>query len=323
MAGTQRLARANRGVVLISILLIVAVLSALVYQMAGRHSLAVAQSQNTFGYDQAYAYALGAETFARQALYEDFSASGQGVDTLQELWARPLAPFEIDDAGFVEIQARDLNGCFNLNALNDTQNTQNLVRFKTLLNNLALPETIADAWRDWVDSDELISGFGAEDGEYLLRTAAHRTPNNLAGHVSELRLLNGMEPEYLALLMEHVCVLPTNALSVNINTATSHVLAAMDPNLSEAALHAVTQSPREYQNVSEGTQDFPELASAVEVLAVTSEYFEIQVYAQVGDSVAVLTSVLHRNPADGAITLIHRDMGKDFRSRVQVEIEEA
>ena len=159
--------------------------------------------------------------------------------------------------------------------------------------------------------------------EYLLRAAAHRTPNSLAGHVSELRLLYGMEREYLSVLREHVCVLPTNTLSVNINTATSHVLAAMDPNLSEGALQAVTQAPREYQSVNEAIQDFPELASAVEVLAVTSEYFAIQVYAQVGDSVAVLTSVLHRNPADGVITLIHRDMGKDFRSRVQVEIEEA
>ncbi len=320
MAGSQRL---NRGVVLISILLIVAVLSAVVYQMAGRHSLAVAQSQNVLGYDQAIAYALGAETFARQALYEDFTESGQNIDTLQELWAQPLAPFEIDDEGFIEIQARDLNSCFNLNALNDTQNTQNLARFKTLLNNLSLPDTIADAWRDWVDSDELISGFGAEDSEYLLRANAHRTPNQLAGHVSELRLLYGMEREYLPVLMEHVCVLPTNTLSVNVNTATSHVLAAMNPKLSEGALQALTQSPREYQNVNEATTEFPELASAVEVLTVTSEYFEIQVYAQVGDSVAVLTSLLHRNPADGAITLIHRDMGKDFRSRFQVEVEEA
>ena len=37
----------------------------------------------------------------------------------------------------------------------------------------------------------------------------------------------------------------------------------------------------------------------------------------------MLTSVLHRDPDSSAITLISRDLGRDFRSRYLVEIEDA
>ena len=102
--------------VLLSVLLILALLSAITYQMVGRQSLVVAQARQTFSGDQALEYALGGEAFARQILYEDWSQTGQGVDNLTEAWAQPLAPFEVED-GFLEIQIRDLNGCFNLNSV--------------------------------------------------------------------------------------------------------------------------------------------------------------------------------------------------------------
>ena len=92
--------RQSQGVVLLSILLIVALLAALAYQLVGRHSLLIAQMRHTFSGDQALQYALGGETFARQILFEDWSESGQGVDDLSESWAQPLQPFEIEGGVF-------------------------------------------------------------------------------------------------------------------------------------------------------------------------------------------------------------------------------
>ena len=311
---------------LISVLLIVAVLTALVYQLLGRHGLGVAQSRNTLGVDQAMEYALGAESLARQVLYQDFSETGPGIDTLEEPWAQPIAPFELDDEGYLEIQARDLNRCFNLNALGGKENhEQNLKRFKTLLIMLGIPDRIADAVRDWVDPDEAVYGFGAEDSEYLLREPPYRTPNAPMAHVSELRLLAGVEPGYLDLLAPHVCVLPTQSLEINVNTASPMLFAALaanpipDPGVSQT----LTESVREYDDLEKFLAEFPDLADAANVLGVTSTYFEVQVRAQVGDSVAMLTSVLHRHPETGAISLISRDLGKDFRSRFEVTIEDA
>ncbi len=314
------------GVALISVLLIVAILTALVYQLLGRHSLNIAHSQNSLGFDQAFAYALGAEALARQALYQDFSESETGIDTLVEPWATAMPPFEIEDEGFLEIKARDLNRCFNLNALADEEEfEQNLKRFKTLLTMLGIPEVLADTLRDWLDADEAITGFGAEDSQYLLREPAYRSPNARMSHVSELRLLAGFEPEYWDALLEHVCVLPITTLAINVNTATPPLFfaAAANPNLDAIAIQALVEATREFADTDIFLAELPVLMNAADILAVTSSYFEVQVRAQVGDSVAVLTSTLHRNLETGEITLISRDLGKDFHLLFDVAVEDA
>ncbi len=313
MAGSQRL---SRGVVLLSVLLIVALLAALAYQLIARHSLTVAQARYSFSSDQSLAYALGAETLARQVLYEDWSQSGQGVDNLLETWAQPLAPFEIEN-GLLEVQVRDMHGCFNLNSLAGSEAKQNLARLKTLLRNNNVPDTLADAWQDWVDADDSINGFGAEDGEYLLLEQAYRTANQLAGHVSEFKLLNGFEAEYLEALGDVLCVLPNDSLKLNINTASAAALASLSPSLTASQMQGLVEVDRTYTDANEITTEFPDLAGAIDALTVTSEYFEVQVRAIVEGSVTELASLLHRDPNTGRIAVISRDLGKDFRTLFQ------
>jgi len=324
------------GVVLLSVLLILALLSALIYQLVGQHALVIAQARQTFAGDQALDYALGGETFARQILFEDWSQTGQGRDTLLEAWAQPLAPFDIDN-GFLEIQIRDLNGCFNVNSLLDTGNggtsggneqpppvaagqpsnptASNLQRFKTLLRNENIPDTVADVWLDWIDADEQISGFGAEDGDYLLYDHPYRSANRPVTNVSELALLKDMEPEYLQKLLPLVCALPTTELKINVNTADAATLAALNPTLGLPQMQALAESVRDYTNVAEATAEYAELAPATANLTVVSEYFEIRVRAQVDDSLVELASVLHRDAQNGTIRLVMRDFGREFRSR--------
>jgi general secretion pathway protein K len=314
----------QRGVVLLSVLLILALLSALVYQLVGRQSLVVAQARQTFAGDQALQYALGAEAFARQILRQEWEDNGP-VDNLTEVWAQPLPPLEVDN-GFLEIQVRDLNGCFNLNSVASGETGQggarvNLTRFKTLLRNLNLPDSIGDAWLDWIDPDQEVTGFGAEDGEYLLGEYPHRTADRLAVDVSELRVLNEMDRELYAQIEPYVCVLPTEALKLNVNTASPTVIAALNPTLAQDQLEAMTQTERTYTDVNQVTQEYPELTPARDALTVASEYFEIQVRAQVDDSLVELSSVLHRSANDGTITLLTRDFGKSFRSRFQDDAE--
>jgi general secretion pathway protein K len=326
MTGMPHPAR-QKGVVLLSVLLILALLTALVYQLVGRQSLVVAQARQTFAGDQALQYALGAEAFARQILYQEWEETG-AVDSLVEVWAQPVPPLEVDE-GFLEIQVRDLNSCFNLNSVaaahgggGNAVQRLNLTRFKALLRNLNLPENLADAWLDWIDPDQDVSGFGAEDGEYLLREFAHRTANQLAGHASELRMIREMEDDFFAALEPHVCVLPTDALKVNVNTASAATIAALNPNLSTAQMEAMTQTERTYADVNQVTTEYPDLVPASDAVSVASEYFEIQVRAQVDDSLVELASVLHRDLNDGTITLLGRDFGKNFRSKFLDDLTE-
>jgi general secretion pathway protein K len=320
--------------------------------MVGRHSLLIAQYRQGFSGDQALEYALGAEAFARQILYQDWSETGPEKDTLLELWAQAAPPFEIEN-GVLEIQARDLHRCFNLNSVGaagsggtpqsgsqaitpvaDPSETDpgssgtgqpgisaNHQRLRQLLRNLDLPEALADGWRDWIDPDQELTGFGAEDGDYLLFDPAYRPPNALASHVSELRLLKGVEPEVYEALAPSVCVLPNSQLRLNVNTAGPEVLAALSPEASAEALTSFTEGTRDLTDVSQFTQEFPDLAGAVDALTVWSEYFEVSIRAQVDDAQVELVTVLRRDPANGRSEVVSRDLSRNFRSLFLAELD--
>jgi general secretion pathway protein K len=304
----------QRGVALISILLIVALVTALLYNLMSRQSLVVAQTRHLIRADQALAYALGAEAYARQILYEDWEqAPSRAVDTLTEVWAVPSAPFEID-AGVLELAIEDLDRRFNLNSLAGRDAPRNLERFKTLLNELGLDPAVADAWRDWVDGDSEAAGFGAEDAAYLIATPPYRTANQPAASTSELTLLGMLDGEALAKLLPHVTALPTTRLRVNINTADGPTLASLSPQLSPARVQSLIESDRRYEDASVLVAEIPELGAGIDAMAVTSEYFEIHARAEIDGNLTELTSVVHRSPTTGHITLLSRDFGKRLPS---------
>jgi hypothetical protein len=82
---------------------------------------------------------------------------------------------------------------------------------------------------------------------------------------------------------------------------------------------AMTEATRAYTDVAEATNEYPELIPAAASLTVNSEYFEVRVRAQIGESRTELASLLHRDPNDGMLSLIMRDFGRDFRSRYEAD----
>jgi type II secretory pathway component PulK len=109
-------------------------------------------------------------------------------------------------------------------------------------------------------------------------------------------------------------MLPTTTLKLNVNTAPPEVLAALNPALNPDALARFTETPRDLDDVAEFTQQFPDLAGAVDALTVSSEYFEVSVRARVDDAQVEMVSVLHRDPGSGRIELLSRDLSKNFQS---------
>ena len=137
----------QRGVALVSVLLVVAVLLAVVSRLMANHNLVINQHQNCFEQNQALQYALGAETLARQALYEDFTNSGTESDHMGEVWAQPVMPFELDEGGYLEAHVKDMHGCFNLNSVSASGAMYLLVPWKvsrTLLSTNSTMNSIAD-----------------------------------------------------------------------------------------------------------------------------------------------------------------------------------
>ncbi len=326
----------QRGVALVSVLLIVAILLAVVSRLMANHNLVINQHQNTFEQNQALHYALGAETLARQALYEDHQISGQEVDHLGEIWAQSTMPFELDEGGYLEAQLRDLNGCFNLNALagasvregdgeaREQDTGDSLVSFRRLLDNAGVNSDLAYAWKDWIDGDLEITRSGAEDSEYLVQQPPFRTPNQRVLHLSEIYLMPYVEREQLDPVVPFLCLLPEEGLQINVNTANAPTLAALHEEVTLAMAEALVATERAYTSVDEFIQqneDFRPVQQAG-VLSVESQYFLLHAQAQVGGSTVTLQSLLQRDVGTGFVTVLQRDFGKLFRSQLTADVEE-
>ena len=301
----------QRGVALVSVLLIVAVTTALAYEIANRHAFGVAVSRQVLAGSQSREYALSGEQYARQLLYADWEDENRrGKDTLLEDWSSMPEAFEVEDAR-IEIRIVDLSSRFNLNSLSGAEGPQNAARLKRLFTHLGLDPRRVDAWVDWIDPDHEAQPYGGEDADYLLREPPHRAANQRAVDISEIRLAVPFESrnEY-ARLAAHVAVLPTDRLAVNVNTVTDAVLASLAPNFPFADAQLLAGQVRDYDNVEGVLASHAPLGASAAVLRVGSPFFEVQVRAQVGETRSELTSVLHRNRETGELTLLSRNFGR-------------
>jgi general secretion pathway protein K len=104
--------RQQRGVALIVVLLIVALVSILATQMGSRLQLNVLRASNIKDNNQAYWYAMGAEHYARKSIAQLLEAK-KGVLSLEGDWSEPLA-FPLEGGG-IQAQLLDMQACFNVN----------------------------------------------------------------------------------------------------------------------------------------------------------------------------------------------------------------
>lgn len=322
------MSRRPRGVALITVMLVAALASVIAFNMLTRHHMAVAKTRQVVYSNQALNYALGAEAYAVQMLYADFEAEsatsgGAHVDSADDAWANPMAPFEVEQ-GEIEIQITDLDGLFNLNSLASTTSAQrdHLRRFRNLLIDLKLDPNIADVVVDWVDEDLEISGFGAEDGQYLLRDPAYRVANTQFASVSELRLLPGIDSDAYSILAPYVAALPAVNGHVNINSVEAPVLRSFSTELDPGKMESIATGEQVYETVQQLVAEVPELAPFTSLLEVRSRFFRINVRSSYADQTVRMQSIVHRNPVDGEVLVISREFGVRFASRLYEEGEE-
>jgi len=316
------------GVAVLTVLLVVAMGTALAYALANQQTMVMAQSRQVLAGDALRDMLLGGEVLARQILRQDYEEDQKDtplIDSLNEPWAVAVPPFEVP-GGFIEIQAKDLHSCFNLNSVPTAgaagatiTGAQKLLR--DLFEDLELGRDFSDRWIDWIDAGQDVKDFGAEDNEYLSRDVGYRTPNTLASHLSEVRLLDEMDYEQWQALSKVACVnrWPT---TMNANTITPEIIAFMAREdwrdlKSDEPLEA--GSFPEYNTVGDFMLANTNLDSNTDpaLFTLTSDYFEISIRAELDGEKAAMVSTLYRDPNDGNIVVLGRDYSRRFISRFE------
>lgn len=295
-------AGAQRGVALVTALLVVAIATVAAVSMASRQQLDVRRTASLLHGEQAWAYVLGAENWAKVVLRRD--AQESQVDTLNEDWSTQ-PPVSFVEGGSIVGRLLDLQARFNLNNLVQASGAADPVAvdyYKRLLHNLELDERLADALVDWIDADINVRfPDGAEDETYLSLETPYRTANRPLADASELRLVKGYTAQVVAKLLPHVVALPVHT-PINVNTADAVVLSAVADDLTVADGGRLVEGRGEdgfasvdnfrQSGVLNGKSPDPAL------LSVTTEWFLMLSEANIGEGRARLASRLQRD-SDG------------------------
>lgn len=322
--------QARRGVALLTVLLLVAVMSALAVGILDDIRFGLRRTANARDVGQAQWYALGAETLAATRIEALLRAGGER--TPPDGWnGRPFV-FPTDDGGQITAVLRDGGNCFNLNSVVEGRGDLLLRReagraqFIALMVALDIPaataERLADATADWIDVDGFRQGRGAEDAAYALGATPYRTGGQLLAEVSEMRAIRGMTPELYARLRPWVCALPSSELSpINVNTLQPDrallLVAISEGRIDERLARRVLAGRPEGGWASLG--DFwgqPALAAAeppdaaLEQATLRTRYFALEADVLHAGSTATLSTLLEQT-ADGRVRSVARRWTRD------------
>lgn len=301
------------GVALLVALLVVALATLLIAGLLDRGGLVAARTRNALRQEQAQAYARGLENYAAEVLTRA-QAQNQGYDAADSIWAIPLPPTPVP-GGTIAAQMTDLNGRFNLNNL-DPINDQYHVwydKFGLLLTALKLDPTIADHIKNWMDASTPVS---TDDQYYLAQPVPYRRAMRYFTHVSELRLVAGVDGDVYAALAPFVTALPEGT-PININTASVPVLMTLSRNVTQQVAQAIwQQGGAHYQKWQDLPQSLPTLGpnDHAECYGFSSSYFRARGLITLDGLPFEFDSLIEWNKnggVNGGIRVLQRSRGGD------------
>lgn len=218
-------ARAQQGIALVTVLLVLALCTALVARVAFANQIWLRQVGNHAAQARATEALRAAQAWIGLLLERDDRSYDGATDT----WAQRLPPVPI---GAVELNGAvsDLQGRFNLNTLVNTDGAVDqraVSRLNRLLQLLRIEPAIAGAIADWIDVDDQPTGAGGAERAFYQSAEPPRDPANRPfATVAELRQVRGIDRTTWRILEPYVAALPGRT-TVNVNTASAEVLASM------------------------------------------------------------------------------------------------
>ena len=286
----------NRGMALILTILVVALIVVLTLEFNTSMRSDLFAAVNLSDGIKLTCIAKSGFNGARAVLHEDRLEGN--VDTLLELWAQSGLLSEsaagLFDEGKVYVEITDLSGRIQINRLIEKDGTYNALQKDLLLRFLNLPEfgldsqeaeNIVDALKDWMDPDNEVTGFGAEDSFYQALERPYPCKNGPLGFVEELQFVRGITKELLYGSGEKRGILPYLSAHgdgrININTAAPLVVRALSDQIDEDLVDALNEYRTNEDNDLASSTWYKKVSGMSDVnipdasLTTSSTYFEI------------------------------------------------
>ena len=312
----------QKGIALITILVMVALATILAATIAQRQKFTAENTAYLMRQNQSLWYAKSAETFFSELLAEA-AENAADIDYLQENWAKPMPAFPVED-GYVTGQLYDESGKFNLNSLVDESGQVNVAAkqwFERLLKNVGLNAELSEAVIDWQDADnETIGPMGAEDSYYQGLRNAYLPANSKFHAVEELKMVRGFEGAKYLQIAPYVSAIAVKDARVNVNTAPAVVLASLAENLDvktvEAVLEQRQQNMEHFSNVDElwSLEPFAQAQNENQtalnsLLGVKSSYFRAKIEVMLSERKRQFQTYLLRE--DKKVHVLYRSLAPE------------
>lgn len=287
----------QRGAALIMALLVVALATTLSTTLLWRQDVWLRQVEMQRDLAQTRLIADAGIEWGRAVLAYDGRTSS--FDHLGEAWAIKVPNTSVE-GGEIGGEMTDEQAKWNLNNLlsgDGSINAGGLEVFRRLLRLLELPPVLASALGDWLDSDDETSPDGAEDAYYLTLSPPYRSANRPLTDVDGLLRVRGFDAAVVERLRPHVTALP-GYHSVNVNTASAIVLAAVLPQLSPAEIRALVamRNAIPFRDFADFRSRLPrpEVAPNPEQLDTRSRYFSVRIRARYERAAVIAEALLDR-----------------------------
>ena len=208
----------ERGIALLSVLLMVAVMAIITTVVLDRVNLAVHLAGNQQLQDRSRLAARGLEMLAAGEIKRRLAASPSRTVDTGWVGQTQLLPLNDGSDAVASVVVRDGGNCFNLNSVvqgapgSQKVNPLGVDQFVGLVQVLGgdarIAQPLAMALADWIDSDSIENPGGAEDGYYQRLEKPYRTSASLMVDKAEIRAVRGMTPQLYARLEPWLCTLP-------------------------------------------------------------------------------------------------------------------
>ena len=289
----------EKGMVLLLVLVVVALLSALLSDFAFSTLVDMRLTETFRDTTRAEYLARGGITAGRMILQTD--KNSYDANDMSELWSIGVQDYPLAE-GTVSVKIEDLDGRLPLNLLVDQQGNFSEIyrdRFIRLCEELALdnPEALADALIDWLDPDQERSAGGAEDADYLAMTPPYEATDGPLLSVEDLLLIRGFDKETVTRLSSFVTSFGSGQL--NINTATPEILRIWDAEAVSAVDDLLSQREevpfKKLDDLREtiGIEAFTAMNRNLD-LGVVSSYYIINSQGRVNDGARRMQAVVNK-----------------------------